>query len=211
MPIFRTVYKYDFVVLRKGKKEQIGVTQSTHRRWILFLWVWSHNKPVAFTSNNYISEHLDCLFHSIHFDLKVSSLFLSHGTKRGLLKRCPSLLPLRNLKCFKHFTLWGETMAWLQGLRREQKFSVSDLLKQVQLRKRSVYIMAYSACPQSHRMTTFKYWWTSIDVCLPIKSYILQPSNCHITKTLEKLLFFITDHFETIKLITSQTSASAPR
>ena len=43
----------------------------------------------AFTSSNYISEHLDCLFHSIHFEMKALSLvsFPFHMVqKRGLFK-----------------------------------------------------------------------------------------------------------------------------
>lgn len=32
------------------------------------------NKPEAFTSSNYISEHPDCLIHSFHYEMKAVSL-----------------------------------------------------------------------------------------------------------------------------------------
>lgn len=54
-----------------------------------------HNKPWAFTSSNYISEHLDCLFHSIHFEMKALSLFsfpftwYKKRTFKGALPCCP--------------------------------------------------------------------------------------------------------------------------
>lgn len=96
--------------------------------------------------------------------MKALSLFFSfHMAQKEDFWRCPSLLPLRNLKHFKHFKLWGETIVWFQGVCREQKFSVADLFAQVLQLKCSFYITLPSLCtlnlsnhhrPHSNGMTT---------------------------------------------------------
>lgn len=104
------------MVTRTSYAEQIGGGTATGRCWILFLQVLAHIKPSAFTSSNYISEHLDCLFHSIHFHMKALSLFSFTFTwYKDDFWRCPSLLPLRNLKYFKHFKLLRRNNSVVSG------------------------------------------------------------------------------------------------
>lgn len=71
--MFKKLYKYAFVVTSRLTRANRW-WHSTGSCTIVFLQVLAHIKPSAFTSSNYISEHLDCLFHSIHFEMKALSL-----------------------------------------------------------------------------------------------------------------------------------------
>ena len=117
------------LVSRKGQPQQIqGGGTVNESCQVLFLQVLSHIKLEAFTSSNYISEHSDCLIHSFHYKMK--AVFSFHLAQKKDFCRCPSVLPLRNLKCFKHFKLQGKTIMWFRGVCREQ-MSVLDSFAQV--------------------------------------------------------------------------------
>lgn len=81
------------------------------------------NKPEAFTSSNYISEHPDCLIHSFHYEMKAVSLhsfsFTLHKKRTfiGTHPSCPSeISSTSNIQSFER-----KTMVQFQGVCEEEK------------------------------------------------------------------------------------------